>query len=241
MGGRDKVWIARSIPFQPLRIYELARLVDLAGRLSLAPDDRAKPEQHKMYAGGVLECVDLDGKTNHERELCFGPSGALLRVESIAHYDPLGISYVYADYTLWAGRQFPHSLQVYEGKTVVVDVQVEELGAIAQLDSSLFVPPVGAMEWDWCDVATPPRLIDQPAPHYPERAKNNRAQGRVSVYAVIGPDGRPQGLTLVRSAGSDLDQATLSVLPRWRYQPAMCGGKPIPTETVIEINYSLWE
>jgi TonB family protein len=215
--------------------------MDVPGRLSLAPDDRAKPEHHKKHKGGVLSCVEVEGITNLKRDLCFGPRGEPLSVESLAYYNPLRVSYEYDDYAFWAGRQFPHSMRVYEGKTVVVQVQVEELEANAKPDSSLFVPPAGALAWDSCDGATPPRALDKPVPGYPKSAKDNRVQGTVSVYAVIEPGGRLQGLTVVRSAGSDLDLATLSVLARWRYQPALCSGKPIPTETVIDVAYSVRE
>ncbi len=93
--------------------------------------------------------------------------------------------------------------------------------------------------WDSCDDPQPARVIKYGHPVYPEAAKAAGKEGRVTVYLVVAADGSVQHPQVVISGGPDFDAATLAAEPQWRYQPAMCGTNPVPSERTETVNYIL--
>jgi|SRR5437899_659885 len=82
-----------------------------------------------------------------------------------------------------------------------------------------------------------PRCVYCPAPKLPATPKQtNRAF--VALEAIIRPNGRATDITVMKSAGSDLDQKALEVVKRWRFKPALGpDGKAVPTITAITIMF----
>jgi TonB family protein len=55
----------------------------------------------------------------------------------------------------------------------------------------------------------------------------------LKIRFVIGVDGRLRKLAVVTSAGRAADSKAVSVLRRWRYTPATCGGVPMEAEGTV--------
>jgi TonB family protein len=91
----------------------------------------------------------------------------------------------------------------------------------------------------WCTGMVRPIADIKVHPHYPEAAKQSRTQGTVDLYGIIAADGHLTNLATVRSAGPALDKSSLDAVSQWTYHPATCGTTPVPSETVISVNYSL--
>lgn len=84
-----------------------------------------------------------------------------------------------------------------------------------------------------------PRPIYDPDPEYSEEARKAKFQGSVLLLAIIGPDGRPRDLHVVRSLGMGLDQRALDAVGKWRFAPATKDNHPVAVEVSIEVAFRL--
>jgi len=81
-------------------------------------------------------------------------------------------------------------------------------------------------------------LLQRIAPIYPSNALESRLQGQVLVNATIGRDGIPKDLKIIKG-DERLVAAALAAIRQWRYRPAMLGGQPIETQTVVTISFEI--
>jgi len=85
-----------------------------------------------------------------------------------------------------------------------------------------------------------PRPIFDPDPEYSDEARKAKFQGNVELFAVIGPDGRPRDLRVIRSLGMGLDQKALDAVWKWRFAPAMKDGHAVAVQVSIEVAFRLY-
>jgi TonB family protein len=85
-----------------------------------------------------------------------------------------------------------------------------------------------------------PRPIYDPDPEYSEEARKAKFQGTVLLSAVIGPDGKPKDLRIMRSVGMGLDQKALDAVWKWRFVPGMRNAKPVSVLVSIEVSFRLY-
>jgi len=190
-----------------------------------------------------MTCIEVKPKASAERQLCLdAATGALVREEH-PRGQMDGQSEIrareYSQFLPWAGKTFPRTMRARGANKILVEVRVDEIAPALNPDPSTFAPLAGAEEWPRCENPEPAVVEKQTLPGYPENAKRNRMMGTVSVYAVIGTDGALSHLTVVCSAGPDFDRATLEAVRGWRYRPMTCNAQPLPTETIIDVAYSL--
>jgi protein TonB len=82
--------------------------------------------------------------------------------------------------------------------------------------------------------------LDNPAPYYPEAARERGEQGKVLVRALINPDGTVAELAMKRSSGfPDLDRSALETVKKWRFVPARRGAAAVSAWVVVPISFSL--
>jgi len=62
----------------------------------------------------------------------------------------------------------------------------------------------------------------------------------VLLSAVIGPDGKPKDLRIMRSLGMGLDQKALDAVWKWRFVPGMRNEKPVSVLVSIEVSFRLY-
>jgi protein TonB len=87
---------------------------------------------------------------------------------------------------------------------------------------------------------SPPRLIYQPKPEYPQLARISRTEGAVELEAVIGKDGTIEDVKVLKGHPL-LVKAALEAVQRWRYQPTLLNGEPIEVVTEITVSFTLAE
>jgi len=85
-----------------------------------------------------------------------------------------------------------------------------------------------------------PRAIYAPDPEFSEEARKAKYQGSVVLSAIIGPDGRPRNLRVVRSLGMGLDEKATEAVARWSFEPARKGSQPVAVEVNIEVAFRLY-
>lgn len=89
---------------------------------------------------------------------------------------------------------------------------------------------------------TGPVPIDRPPPSYPVDALRDREQGTVLLKVMVGADGHPYGIEILRSSGSrSLDRAGRDAVRRWRFRPAMENGRAVSASVNVPIDFSLGE
>jgi protein TonB len=82
--------------------------------------------------------------------------------------------------------------------------------------------------------------LDNPAPRYPEDARERGEQGKVLVRALINADGTVAELAMKRSSGfANLDQSALETVKKWRFVPARRGAAAVSAWVVVPISFSL--
>jgi TonB family protein len=82
------------------------------------------------------------------------------------------------------------------------------------------------------------RLTNRVQPVYPQEAKDQKIQGTVKLYVIIGTDGSVHQIQVV-SGHSMLVQAAIDAVRQWRYQPILLNGQPVEVDTQINVVFSL--
>ncbi|MBI3664139.1 MAG: energy transducer TonB [Acidobacteria bacterium] len=79
-----------------------------------------------------------------------------------------------------------------------------------------------------------------PTPSFSEEARKAKLQGGVTLHIVVGTDGRVTNIRVERGLGMGLDERAIEAVRSWRLKPALGpGGKPVPTEVLIEVTFRL--
>jgi protein TonB len=80
----------------------------------------------------------------------------------------------------------------------------------------------------------------QVKPRYPDSARRRGVEGTVIIKAYVTEQGRVEQVQVERSAGhSDLDQAAVEAVERWRFEPARRGRQPIAMWVSIPVRFIL--
>jgi TonB family protein len=87
---------------------------------------------------------------------------------------------------------------------------------------------------------TPPKAIYAPDPEYSEVARKVRYQGVCVLSLVVGVDGLAHDIKVVRALGRGMDEKAVEGVSKWRFQPATQDGKPVSTQTLIEVSFHLY-
>ncbi len=82
------------------------------------------------------------------------------------------------------------------------------------------------------------RVVTQPAPNYPSFARDAGIQGDVVLGVLVGADGRVTGVRVL-SGQQLLAQAAVDAVRRWRYQPYILHGRPIPVDTTVTVRFTI--
>lgn len=88
--------------------------------------------------------------------------------------------------------------------------------------------------------ATLPTCVYCPDPQYTDEAREAKIQGRVTLRALVGPDGRASQIQLVQGIGMGLDDRAVQSVRSWKFAPAHdAGRRPVPSWITIEIIFRL--
>jgi periplasmic protein TonB len=85
-----------------------------------------------------------------------------------------------------------------------------------------------------------PVPIYQPEAQFSEEARRVKHQGVVLVQAIIGADGRPRNLRVIRALGMGLDEKAIEAVRTWRFTPAVKDGQPVAVAVTVEVNFRLY-
>jgi len=85
-----------------------------------------------------------------------------------------------------------------------------------------------------------PKAIYSPDPEYSEEARKVKHMGTVVLWLVVGPDGKPRDIKVLRTLGLGLDEKAIEAVKNWRFDPAKKDGKPVAVQINVEVNFHLY-
>jgi TonB family protein len=88
---------------------------------------------------------------------------------------------------------------------------------------------------------TAPYVIEKQAPPYSEDARVAKLQGTVLISLLVGEDGQPRNLRVLKSLGLGLDENAVASVSRWRFAPGTKDGQPVAVPSTVEVNFRLMQ
>jgi TonB family protein len=85
----------------------------------------------------------------------------------------------------------------------------------------------------------PPHAIYTPDPDYDPEARRAHIQGTVLLSLTVGPDGLVRDAKIQKSLNSKLDQKALEAVRKWKFDPGLQDGKPIPADITVTVSFRL--
>jgi TonB family protein len=85
-----------------------------------------------------------------------------------------------------------------------------------------------------------PRVLSSPDPDYSDEARKAKVQGKVTLWLVVGADGRPRDLRVVHSLGYGLDEKAIEAVTNWKFEPARLDDKPVAVQINVEVMFRLF-
>jgi len=87
---------------------------------------------------------------------------------------------------------------------------------------------------------TPPKAILQREAEFSDYARQKKIQGSCVVSLVVDVNGMPQNVHIARSLEPSLDQNAVLSVRKYRFQPAMMNGIPVPVAISVEVTFRLY-
>lgn len=242
IGGKGVIWVQRNTDFIPVGIFNLHRALGFGSsagtppavslvQIGLTPKDTITKKREKKEFGEKATCLDIQYDLGYTSALCIrDDSGVILRetsYESEKDLQPFG------------SKTFPRELTFKLEDRTMAKAIITELTNTTQFPPGAFAVPASVSPQPGCMNPQVARLSKKEAPHYPEDARSRRVQGTVSIQTTIGIDGVPQIGKVVESSSKELEWSSIEAIQHWRYNPAQCDGKPVATNTILQVNYKL--
>ena len=87
---------------------------------------------------------------------------------------------------------------------------------------------------------TPPRPVQTPSPEYSQLARALRIEGTTALLLVVGTNGHPDDIQIIRPIGTGLDDEAVATVRTWRFKPALLNGTPVPVRITVETSFHLY-
>ena len=85
-----------------------------------------------------------------------------------------------------------------------------------------------------------PRVTYMPEPEFSEEARKAGYQGVCTLSLIVGVDGRPSDIRMVSRLGMGLDEKAMEAVSKWRFDPALKDGNPVPVRIMVEVSFHLY-
>lgn len=88
---------------------------------------------------------------------------------------------------------------------------------------------------------TAPRAIYTPNPEFSEAARKAGYQGTCVLSLIVGADGKPRDVSVVRKLGMQLDEKAVEAVRNWTFEPARKNGQPVAVPIEVEVSFHLYQ
>ena len=90
-----------------------------------------------------------------------------------------------------------------------------------------------------CETITHPIAIEKTNPKYPESARKEKVMGDVILETIITEEGLVDEVEVLESPDERLTAAATAAIKDWRFDPALCDGKPVGVYYVVTMRFNL--
>jgi protein TonB len=84
-----------------------------------------------------------------------------------------------------------------------------------------------------------PRPLAMPDPEYTEQAREAKLQGMCVLGLIVGADGKPRDIRVIRKLGMGLDERAIVAVSQWTFAPATKDGTPVPVQISVQVSFKL--
>ena len=84
-----------------------------------------------------------------------------------------------------------------------------------------------------------PHPLSMPDPEYTEQARDAKLQGMCVVGLIVGADGKPRDLRVIRKLGMGLDEKAMLAVSHWTFEPATRDGIAVPVQISVQVSFKL--
>jgi TonB family protein len=236
LGGKDRYWQVRSIPYELPQIGELMRGVNFVARLREAVREPLGKVREKNRNGEKETCVALHSRADM---FCFAPDGTLAEIRRVSPSLGKLATWEYSDHISFGGKVIPRAIRRLGSKKNAMSFAVDAIEPLRDVNPSVFVPPPQAQAWEACANPIPAKMLKLQQPNYPIIDRVKRISGDVELYGVVDTQGALEDLRVISAPDVLLARAALEAVQQWRYQPTMCDGRAIRVETNITVHFRL--
>lgn len=223
VGDEGRFWQQRNVDYLPPPVWELLGALEMRPRLRLRDGEKVKKIRDRKSKGTKLRCVEVVRKDRAKRELCVDPERGVLIGEVLGQG-----KYEYEGSLTLANRVFPRVIRGVGGP-MSAEIEVEELAELSAVDESMFRLPSGAEAWGWCPDPMRPRRLTSASLMLPPDGRRSE----IVAYAIIDVDGRLGSIKVLSATSPTFERTMLEEWKKARYQPQMCEGFPVATETIL--------
>lgn len=78
-----------------------------------------------------------------------------------------------------------------------------------------------------------------PDPDYSAEARRNKQEGTVTLQMVVGVDGRPRNIRVIRNLGMGLDEKALETVKTWVFEPGKKDGVAVAVLVNVDVEFHL--
>ncbi|MGD0569191.1 MAG: energy transducer TonB [Candidatus Sulfotelmatobacter sp.] len=84
-----------------------------------------------------------------------------------------------------------------------------------------------------------PRPLTTPDPDYTEQARQAKLQGMCVLGLIVGADGKPRDIHVIRKLGLGLDEKAMIAVSQWTFAPATKDGTAVPVQISVQVSFKL--
>ncbi len=97
----------------------------------------------------------------------------------------------------------------------------------------------GAVSYKSLGITQEPKLLHAEEPEYSDEARKARQQGTVVLAIDVDANGRVTNVRVMKSLGLGLDEKAKEAVLKWRFRPAMAGGRPVTAPAQVNVTFHL--
>jgi TonB family protein len=161
------------------------------------------------------------------------------------HGNPVNFQVQKSSYDVWGGEaialvshwQFKPGTK--NGVPVAVPVTLDLAWGSRDLSPTALETLKLALSEPGPAVTLRPVPIFNPLPPYTEEARKAGLEGTVVISLIVGIDGSPKNLLVIKPLGMGLDDSAIQTVSTWRFQPSILNGNPAEIPTTVEVNFRL--
>ena len=223
-----------------LTLFFVASSAAQAGTSEPASPDQTAPIQIGEPLHVVNPKVPKELRKKYETVVL---SGAISAAGDFSNLTVLGGDQVFANVALDAVRKWRYSPPMQYGKLVDAKVYVVISADHGKVSSSVkpeLPVPTQPREPIKELFVKAPKVLNAPDPEYSELARRAKYQGVSILGVVVGPDGNPQDVWVVKKLGLGLEQKAIDAVRTWKFDPATKGGQPVAVLLNVEVSFRLY-